>query len=149
MLPVDTGLTSRLFWRMSSRRPAWLAVHVRNRLERRIGRHIPEQIGRADHLAADQAKRRALGVSADRARYADAGCEVQAAANHRLLGLGAARGEQDLKLQAVSLEDAGALAEFGDARIPQATLWNRDADLFLAERRCADGGTDKGCEREH
>jgi len=64
------------------------------------------------------------------------------------LGLGAARGEQDLKLQAVSLEDAGTLAEFGDARIPQATLRNRDADLFLPEGRCAGGGTDKGCERK-
>jgi hypothetical protein len=55
---------------------------------------------------------------------ADAGCDVHAAADHRLLGLGAARGEQDFKLQAMPLEDAGALAEFGDARIPQAALWN-------------------------
>jgi len=35
-----------------------------------------------------------------------------------LSALQAARCEQDLKLQAVSLEDAGALAKFGDARVP-------------------------------
>ena len=43
---------------------------------------------------------------------------------HRVLNrarwsaLQAARCEQALKLEAVSLEDAGALAKFGDARVP-------------------------------
>ena len=75
-----------------------LTFIVGNRLEQRVGRRIPEQVGRADHLTGDQAERRALRISADRARHADAGCGVHAAADHRLLGLGAARGEQDLEL---------------------------------------------------
>ena len=60
---------------------------------------------------------------------------IDAAGNHGLLRLAGAVGVDDLELQAVLLEDAGALADFGDRSVPVAALADRQLDLVVAPKR--------------
>ena len=55
----------------------------------------------------------------------DGDADVDAARDHRLLRLAAALRPQDLEHEAVLLEDAGALADLGDRRVPVAALARR------------------------
>src|SRR5262249_24149206 len=106
------------------------------------------QVWRTDHLAADQTKRRPLGISADRTRNADAGRYVHATADHCLLGFGAAGREEYFELQSVSFENAGALTEFSHAGVPQAALWHRAGAFSGAAGGRTEACKNKGREQE-
>ena len=54
--------------------------------------------------------------------------DIHAARNHGLMGLGTALGVQDIKREATLGKNAGALAEFGDRRIPLPALRDRDLE---------------------
>jgi hypothetical protein len=103
-----------------------LAVEILDLLDRRTGRHVPIEIGRPDHLAADDADRRALGKGADGGRDAGRSRDIHAAADHRLDRFRAGLDVENLEIEPMLLEDAAALAELGDAGVPGTTL--RDGD---------------------
>src|ERR1700730_11158849 len=95
MLPVDVGLAVSLYWVMSASSAAWLDEPVNEyatvlplkllaRADRRVSRHVPVEVGPADHLAADDANGRALCERADCGRHARGGRNVDAAPNERL-----------------------------------------------------------------
>ena len=142
MLPVEVGLAVSLYCAMSASSPAWLDEPVNEYAtvlplksstfcDRRVCRHVPVEIGRADHLAADDADRRALGEGADGGRHAGGGRDVHAAADHRLDRFRAGLDVEDFEVEPVLLEDAAALAELGDAGIPGAALGDRDLQSGL------------------
>jgi hypothetical protein len=81
-----------------------LAVEIFDRLDRRIGRHVPIEIGRPDH-------RRSFGEGADRGRDAGGGGDIDAAADQRLDGFRPGLDVEDLEIEPVLLENASALAE--------------------------------------
>ena len=64
----------------------------------------------------------------------DAGGDVHAAADHRLLGFRTAGGEEDLELEPVFPEYAGVLAELRNALLPAAALPDGDLELILRGR---------------
>ncbi len=109
-----------------------LVVGVLQRLDRRIRLHIPVEIVGAGRLGADHAHRRALGIGAEHAHHAGGDAEIDAAGDHRLLGLARAVGVDDLELEAVLLEDAGELADLRDRGVPVAAL--ADRQFHLVER---------------
>jgi hypothetical protein len=118
-----------------------LAGGVLERLDRRIRHHEPVGVRRADHGAADDPHRRALGKTADGGFDAAAAGDIHAARNHGLMGLRTALGVQDLDREATLGENAGALAEFGDRRIPLPPLRDRDPEGI--------GGSGRGERRQH
>src|SRR5262249_16464720 len=68
----------------------------------------------------------ALGKGADRGRHAGGGRDIHAAADHRLDRFRAGLDVEDFEIEPVLLENAAALAELGDARVPGAALRARD-----------------------
>ena len=120
-----------------------LAVGILQRLDRRIRLHIPVEVIGAGRLGADHAHRRALRIGAEHAHHAGGDADIDAARNHRLLGLARAIGVDDLQLQAVFLEDAGELADFGHRGVPVAALADRQFHLVLR----AGGGHSEQCQR--
>jgi hypothetical protein len=87
--------------------------------------------------SADDAHRRALGVGAHDAERAGGNADVDAAGDHRLHRLAAAAGEQQLEVELVLAENAGALAQRGRRAVPYFTLTDRD--LELVRGRCRSG----------
>src|SRR5437867_12571909 len=112
-----------------------LAVEILDFADWRIRRHIPVEVGRADHFAADDADRRAFRERADGSRDAGRSRDIHAAADHRLDRFRARLDIEDFEIETVLLEDAAALTELGDAGIPGATL--RDRYLKSLLRPCA------------
>ena len=72
-----------------------------------------------------------LAIGADRRLDAAAAGDIHAAGNHGLMGLGAALGVEDIDRDAAALEDAGALAEFGDGGVPLSALRYRDLEQIV------------------
>src|SRR5712672_2969524 len=95
-----------------------LAVEILDLLDGRIGRNVPEQVRRADDLAADDADRRAFREGAEGGRHAGGGRDVDAARDQCLDRFRPGRGIEDFKLQPVLLEDAAAQPELGNAGVP-------------------------------
>src|SRR5262249_6233057 len=85
----------------------------------------------ADHLAADDADRRALGKGAETGRHAGGGRNVHAAADHRLDRFRAGLHVEDFEVETVLLENAAALPELGDACVPGAALRDRNLQRVL------------------
>jgi hypothetical protein len=117
--------------RARPRIPHRAPVQVLHGLHRAVRLRVPEQIGRAGHLGADDLHRRALGGGADDAEDAVGHREVGAVGDDRLQRLGAAARPGDLDLDARVPEDAGFHAGGNEVRVPQAALADRRADLFL------------------
>ncbi len=88
---------------------------------------------------SDDADRRALGVSAHDAERAGGDADVDAAGDHRLHRLAAAAGEQQLEIEVVLAENAGALAQRGRSPVPYFALPDRNLELVRGESR-------DGCE---
>src|SRR5262245_50778798 len=86
-----------------------LAFEIGDRTDRRLGLHVPVEIGRADHLAANDTDRRAFGERAKRSRHPDADGAIHATGDHRLDRFRAALGVEELEREAVLLEDAATL----------------------------------------
>ena len=103
-----------------------------------IGLRVPEQVRGAGGFRAQDAHRSALRVGRQHAHDAGRHADVDAARQHRLLRLAAALRVQDLEYQAVLLEDAAALADLCDGRIPVAPL--PDGQLERVLRLCAHHG---------
>lgn len=116
-----------------------LAVEVLDGLDGRRGRHVPEQIGRADDLTADDTDRRTLGERAEGSGHAGGGRDVHTAGDQRLDRFGPGRRIKDLQLEPVLGKDAAALSELGNAGVPGAALRHRHLEHIL--RGC---GRDRG-----
>ena len=129
------GVDDRMGRRAVGRIGDGLAVDIRERADRRGRLHVPEEVAAARHLGADDAQRRALRIGAEHAEHAGGRAELDAAGDHRLLGLAAALGIEDVEHDAVLLEDAAALAELGDRGIPQPALADRDAQRVVGAHR--------------
>jgi hypothetical protein len=108
-----------------------LAVEVRHPLDRRVRRHVPEHLVAAGKGAADDAHRRTLGKHADRPQEAHAGADLGAVGDHRLLGLAAAVGIEDVEHDFVLVEQAGLVADLGDEGLADAAAANRDLEPLL------------------
>ena len=144
-MPVATGFALRLNCLMKALTIVWVdapaveyaivlpAVSCKVRIGE-LRAHIPEQAGTAGGLGADDAQRRALGIGAEHAHCAGRGPQFDAAGDHRLLGLAAALGVQNIQHDAMLLEDAAALAEFRHRGIPQAALTDRDPQRVVGQR---------------
>ncbi len=116
-----------------------LAVAILDRLDRAVGRHVPEEIGGAGSAVGDDAQRRALGIGAHGAERAAGDAEIGAARQHRLQRLAAALGVEDVDGDTVLRPDAGAHAHLADRGVPIALLADRQRE-FLGGARRADGG---------
>jgi len=81
----------------------------------------------------DDADRRALGVGAHDAERAGGDADVDAAGDHRLHRLAAAAGEQQLEIEVVLAENAGALAQRGRSPVPYFALPDRNLELVRGE----------------
>ncbi len=98
-----------------------LAVGVLERLDRRV-LGIPV-VGGAGRLRADDAHRRALRIGRHGAERADRETQIDAAGDHRLQRLAAARGVDHLELEAVLLEDAGLGRRDAVMAVSQLPRW--------------------------
>src|SRR5262249_2499288 len=78
-------------------------------------------------------------IGGERLQRADQ-AEVGAAGEHGLLALARPLRPQDVEREPVPFEDAGALAELRDRRIPVAALPEREHELVLGARRGERGG---------
>ena len=91
---------------------------------------------------------RALGKRADGGGHARCGGDIDAAADQGLDRFRAGLREQDFELEAVLLENAAALTEFGDSGVPRATLRDRDFENIFRQRVTGRAGDDRhGAER--
>ena len=102
-----------------------LAIDIAECLQRRVGRHIPEQIAGPGHAVGQRAYRRSFGKGREGARRSDAQSQVYAVGDHRLQRFSATLGVQDLQFQAVFLEDAEPLADLWRRILPGAPLADR------------------------
>jgi hypothetical protein len=66
--------------------------------------------------------------------------DIHAAADHRLDRFRAGLDVEDFKIEPVLLEDAAALAEFGDTGVPSAALRDRNFQRFLRPAIAARAG---------
>jgi hypothetical protein len=82
-------------------------------------------------LRADDAHRRALGVGAHDAERAGGEADVGTARDHGLLRLPAPLGVEQLQLEPVLLEEAGARAELRHGRVPIALLADGELQFVL------------------
>src|SRR5262249_55484145 len=136
-----SGLLSRLCLLAVSTRmvcPLTSGSSLERAMTLRIGPHVPIRI-LSGRLRPDDADRRALGVGAHDAERASGNADVDAARDHRLQRLAAAAGEQQLEVEVVLAENAGALAQRGRSPVPYFALPNRNLELV-----CGEGGD--GCE---
>src|SRR5262249_34248250 len=78
--------------------------------------------------AADDAHRRAFGEYADRAEKAGGDADLRAVGDHRLLGLAAAIGIENVQREVVALEHAGLVADLGDEGFANAAAAHRDLE---------------------
>ena len=90
-------------------------------------------IGGAGGFRADDAHRRALGVSADRADGADRKADIDAVGDRPAAGSRRCRTCRSFEIEAVLLENAGLVAEMRDRGVPIAAL--ADGELHLVLRR--------------
>ena len=112
-----------------------LPIGIVQRLDRRVGLHVPIQVAGTGDLGADDADRRALRIGAQNPHDACPDPDLDAAGDHGLLGLAGALGIEDFERQAVLLENTGALADIGYRRIPQSALADRNLQRVLPECR--------------
>ena len=115
------------------------SLHVRHRFDRRVRAHVPIRIlpGR---FRADDADGRALGVGAHDAERAGSDPDIDAAGDRGLHRLAAAAGEQQLEIEAVLAENAGALAQRGRGSVPDFALADRDLERVGGRYRCRQRG---------
>jgi len=102
------------------------AAHVGHRLDRRIRAHVPVGV-LAGRLGADDADRRAFRIGAEHAQRADRHADIDVAGDHGLHRLPGALGVQNLELQPMLLEKAGARTERCGRAMPDLAL--ADGDL--------------------
>src|SRR4029077_557185 len=76
---------------------------------------------------------------------ADAGADIGAAGDHRLLGLARPLRVENLQLDAVLLEEAGVLPKLGERVLPRARESCGDAQLVLRESIAIE--SDETCKR--
>ena len=120
-----------------------MAGEILERPDRRIGADIPVEVGGARRLGADDPHRRTLGIGAQRPHHPDRDPDVGAAREHRLLGLAAALGIEQLQLEAVLTKYPAALPNLGDRGRPVAVLPDRELEPVL-RTGAARGGARRG-----
>src|SRR5262249_53684880 len=108
-----------------------LAVEVLRRLHRRIRRHVPVDLAAAAVGRADHPHRRALGKQAHGAEHAGGDAYLRAVGDDRLLRLAAAVGVDQVEVQPVWGEQAGILADLGEAALADAAPADRHRELAL------------------
>src|SRR5262249_39177369 len=84
--------------------------------------------------AADDADRRALGKHSDGAKKARGHADLGAVRDHRLLGLAAAVGIEDVEREVVLAKQAGIVADLGDKGLANAAAADRDLQPVLRRR---------------
>ncbi len=94
-------------------------------------RHEPVDVGLAGRFRAEDAQRRALGIASEHGRDADRHRDIDRSADDCAERLGAAADEQQVDVDAVLLEDAGAVADLGDGGVPCAALRHRHLQGIL------------------
>src|SRR5262249_28546088 len=78
--------------------------------------------------AADDAHRRAFRKHPDRPEETRGDADLGAVGDHRLLGLPAAVGVEDVEREVVLLEEAGLVADLGDESLADAAAADRDLE---------------------
>jgi len=96
----------------------------------------------------DDADRRALGVGAHDAERAGGDPDIDAAGDRRLHRFAAAAGEQEIEVEIVLAEDAGALAQCRRSTVPYLALADSDRELVRRRYRCRHQPC-HGNERKH
>src|SRR5262249_99985 len=112
-----------------------LAVHVGQRLDRRIRWHEPIDLRLTGHLGRKDAKRCALAVSAEHSRDAARHREIDRTADDAPYHLGTGTGEEKVQIEPVLLEDTGLLTDLADRGVPGAALRDGKLERVLAGGR--------------
>jgi hypothetical protein len=109
---------------------------------------IPERVGRAGRLRADDLHRHALGVGGDSAERAVGHGDVDRAGDHRGERRSAAFRIEDVDVEAGFLEEPLLDAELDEARVPEAALSDRNLECFGTGARCGQRNFeyDRKCE---
>ena len=103
-------------------------------LDRRVGLHVPVQVAGTGDFGPDDADRRTFRIGAQNAHDPCPDPDLDTAGYDSLLGLAGTLGVEDFEREAVLLENAGALADIGNRRIPQSALADRNLQCVLPER---------------
>jgi hypothetical protein len=114
-------------------------------LHRGIGAHVPIGV-LTRRLRADDADRRAFRIGAEHAERADGHPDVDVAGDHRLHRLPGTLGIENVEVEPMLLENAGARAERGRRAVPDFALADCDGELIGG--RCRRNG-DPRHECEH
>ena len=88
-------------------------------------------MGTSGIRAADDPHRCAFGEYPDRAEEARGDADLRAVRDHRLLGLAAAIGIENVEGEVVPVEQAGLVADLGDEGFANAAPADRDLELVL------------------
>ena len=107
-----------------------LAGGILERADRRSGGHVPVEVAGAGDARRDDPHRGALGERSHHRAGPRRDPDVDAAGDHRLHRLPAPVGIEELQIDAVVAEDAGALADRGDAGVPVAGRADRELERF-------------------
>ena len=107
-----------------------LPVGVLERFDRRVRRHVPVKVARPGRSGRQNAHGRAFCVRAHHGLRARGDADIDAAGNHGLHRLAAALSVQNLELQTVLGEDAGALADLGNTGVPIVRSTDRELQLI-------------------
>src|SRR5262249_61939411 len=111
------------------------AREVLRTADRGSRRHVPEALGAAGIRAADDPHRCPFGEYPDRAEEARGDADLRAVRDHRLLGLAAAIGIENVEGEVMRVEQAGLVADLGDEGLADAAPADRDLELILGASR--------------
>ena len=112
-----------------------LAREILRALDRRVRRHVPEDLGTSGIRAADDPHRCPFGEDPDRAEEARGDADLRAVRDHRLLGLAAAIGIENVEGEIVPFEQAGLVADLGDEGLADAAPADRDLEVIPGASR--------------
>jgi hypothetical protein len=103
-----------------------LAVGVGEPPDAAFRPRVPERLGGAGRLRADDLHRHALGIGRDHAEHAVGHGDIDAAGDHRCQGRGAAFGVEDFDVEAGFLEITLLEADVDEGAVPEAALGDGD-----------------------